>query len=172
MADQPQYNESEHQPDRASIRTFARVGLSAGCVLFASIIISLIVATIVGLMQGHAEQYKNWLGTFLEFTLATLMYAFPSWLLSLPFVIALKNAEGRRGWVILLVGISIGPGFVLFYFLIGHGGPLDWRTVGPFLIYASVVSFFATLIYLCTLKIDYRRRNQPQADTEPADNLQ
>jgi hypothetical protein len=39
----------------------------------------------------------------------TMIFAFPFWYLYLPFVIALKDAEERRIWIILLSGTLIGP---------------------------------------------------------------
>jgi hypothetical protein len=48
----------------------------------------------------------------------TMMLAFPAWCLYLPFVIALKDAEERRIWTILISGILIGPASLALWFLI------------------------------------------------------
>ena len=47
-----------------------------------------------------------------------MVFALPAWCLYLPFVIAFKDAEGRRIWTILFSGILIGPVSLAFRCLI------------------------------------------------------
>src|SRR5215469_8775817 len=74
-----------------------RVGLSLGCLLFSVTLFSLLFILLFG---AGAVPFV--------FRVA-IMVAIPVWCLYLPFVIALKGAEGWRIWIILLSGILIGP---------------------------------------------------------------
>jgi hypothetical protein len=46
---------------------------------------------------------------FAAYFVVTLLIAWPAWCLYLPFVIAFKDAEGRRIWILASVGVLIGP---------------------------------------------------------------
>jgi hypothetical protein len=98
-----------------------------------------------------------------------LMFALPVWCLYLPFVFALKDAEGRRIWIILVSGVLIGPASLALLGLvqqlrggdpqkIWQGDPLIGGT--PLvMISASVVGFLTTAFYGIALKALHRRSN-------------
>ena|ERR1035437_101727 len=48
----------------------------------------------------------------------TMIFAFPVWCLCLPFVIAFKDVEKRRPWILLLGGTLIGPASLALWCLI------------------------------------------------------
>ena len=96
----------------------------------------------------------------------TMMFAFPAWCLYLPFVIALKDAEERRIWTIVISGILIGPAWLALWFLIlvlRGGDPYTiWRgdpLVGGYsaaIIFALFVGFLTTSFYVIALKVLHR----------------
>jgi hypothetical protein len=104
-------------------------------------------------------------GAFIVFRV-TMMLAFPVWCLYLPFVIALKDAEGWRMWTIMLSGTLIGPASLALWFLIlvlRGGDPLTiWRgdplggSYGAVMIFALFVGFLTTSFYVTTLKLLHR----------------
>jgi hypothetical protein len=96
-----------------------------------------------------------------------MIFAFPAWYLCLPFVIALRNAEERRGWTILFSGILIGPASLAIWGLIlqlrgghpqkiWHGDPLVLGLNGA-MIFAMIVGFLTTSFYVIVLKVLHRR---------------
>ena len=98
----------------------------------------------------------------------TMMFALPVWCLYLPFVIALKNAEERRIWIILFSGILIGPAsLALWCFIlqleggdphrIWQGDPLFGIGGIAGMISAMIVGFLTTSIYVIALKVLHRR---------------
>ena len=79
------------------------------------------------------------------------------WVLSLPFVIFVRNYEGWRYWLMLAIGTGIGPfTSILAFAYFGHL-PVDfyllWLPTG--------VSFVCTLLYLSFVRhhIDARRNH-------------
>jgi hypothetical protein len=126
------------------MRTLGRIGLSFGCVL-----LSVLLFFLRGVrFSAHAGQ----LGSLVQFGFIGLIVALPVWLLALPLVVALKDAEGWRGWVILLGGVSIGPSFILVWILIATGGRFNWKGDGYSLFAAFAISSLTTLFYLLALK--------------------
>jgi hypothetical protein len=96
-----------------------------------------------------------------------MIFALPVACLYLPFVIALKDAEGRRIWTILLCGILIGPAVpgLLGLFLqlrgqlrgedvtkVWQGEPLTGLGLGSGMIYALIVGFLTTVCYVIAMK--------------------
>lgn len=133
------------------MRTLGRIGLSFGCVL-----LSVLLFFLRGVRSSaHAGQ----LGSLVQFGFIGLIVALPVWLLALPLVVALKDAEGWRGWVILLGGVSIGPSFILVWTLIATGGRFNWKGDGYSLFAAFAISSLTTLFYLLALKF-FRRRSK------------
>jgi hypothetical protein len=136
------------------MNTFSRVAL-----WFGSVILSVAVFSVL-LSRGT--------GVLFIFRVA-LMFALPVWCLYLPFVFALKDAEGRRIWIILVSGVLIGPASLALLGLvqqlrggdpqkIWQGDPLIGGT--PLLmISASVVGFLTTAFYAIALKALHRRSN-------------
>ena len=132
------------------MNVFGRIGLWFGCLLFS--------VTLFSLGWGAAA--------YNVFRLTTI-FALPVACLYLPFVIALKDAERRRIWTILLSGILIGPAVpgLLGLFLQLRGqlrsedGHKVWRSepltglgLGSAMIYALIVGFLTTVCYVIALK--------------------
>jgi len=99
-----------------------------------------------------------------------MTFAFPVWCLYLPFVLALRDAEGSRIRTILVSGLLIGPvslalwGLILQLrggdpHLIWHGDPLlgVLGGVAAMMIFALIVGFLTAFSYVIALKLLYRR---------------
>jgi len=141
------------------MNTLMRIGLWLSSLLLAVAISSLIFSLLqsVGFSSGSV---------FLIFRV-TLMFAFPVWCLSVPFVVALKDAEARRIWTILLRGSLIGPAAVAVWCLILQLGGADrdmlWQgdpligiggSVG--IVFAWIVGFLSTSFYVIASKVLHR----------------
>lgn len=98
----------------------------------------------------------------------TMQFAFPAWCLYLPFVIALKSAEGVRSWIILAAGILVGPVWLTLWdgILILRGQTLEqiWRPdplIGlggrDAMIFSVIVGLPTSTFFLAALKLLYRR---------------
>jgi hypothetical protein len=135
-----------------------RVGLSLGCLLLSVTLFSLLFILPFG--AGVVP---------LVFRVA-IMFAIPVWCLYLPFVIALKDAQGRRIWIILLSGILIGPTSLallgLIFLLRGFDAHKIWRGdpllgvlggLAAMMIYALIVGFLTTSFYVIALRVLRRR---------------
>ena len=133
----------------------ARIGLWFGCLLLA-----------VGLFSVLLIRSNGGGGDVLLVCRITLMFALPVWFLYLPFTVKLKDAEGRRIWIILVSGILIGPlaltVWCLILQLLGGDAHAIWQgdplfaSTAACMIFASVVGFLATSIYGISLKAIYR----------------
>jgi hypothetical protein len=139
-----------------SMNALRRVGLSLGCLLFSVTLFSLLFILPFG--AGAVP---------LVFRVA-IMVAIPVWCLYLPFVIALKDAEGWRIWTILLSGILIGPTSLALWGLtlqlrgrdphnIWQGDPLIGLGGIAAMIFAAIVGFLTTSLYLIVLRVLRRR---------------
>lgn len=133
-----------------------RVGLSLGCLLLSVTLFSLLFSLPFG--AGVVP---------LVFRVA-IVFAIPVWCLYLPFVIALKDAEGWRIWIILLSGILIGPTSLALWGLtlqlrggdphnIWQGDPLIGLGGIAAMIFAAIVGFLTTSFYLIALRVLRRR---------------
>ena len=153
-----------------STNTFRRIGLWFGSLLVAVTLFSLLFCLFFG--RGGFRRIGP---VFLVFRVA-MMFALPVWCLYLPLVIALKDAEGRRIWTILVSGILIGPaslalwGLILLLrggdpHMIWYGDPL-LCTLGGIeagMVFALIVGFLTTSSYVLALKGPYRRSTASQA---------
>ena len=98
-----------------------------------------------------------------------MIFALPVWCLYLPFVFALKDAEGRRIWIILVSGVLIGPASLALLGLIQQLRGVDSQRIWQgdpliggtplFMISASVIGFLTTALYGIGLKAFHRRSN-------------
>lgn len=107
----------------------------------------------------------------------TMVEALPVWCLFLPVVIAVKDAEKRRSWLILLGGSLIGPVSVILFCLflqlrggnpqtIWSGDPLAGLGGISEMLYSLIVGFMTTSFYVIALRVLHRRsiasnRNSP-----------
>lgn len=96
----------------------------------------------------------------------TAMFALPAAVLFLPLVIALRDAEHSRIWILLVSGIVIGPSSLLVWFLIvlftttkpqpfWQGDPEGLSTFSA-LIFALIVGTLTTALYVLALKLLHR----------------
>src|SRR5208282_2945606 len=81
-----------------------------------------------------------------------LFFAFPGWILALPFVLFFKNAEGWRALVILAIGTAIGPGFILTWVLVASGGHIDWQRNGSIAFLSLIIGLLTTVLYVFLLR--------------------
>jgi hypothetical protein len=97
-----------------------------------------------------------------------MLFALPVWCLYLPFVILIKDAEQRQSWILLVSGVLIGPATIACCALVSqlrggdvdtiwHSDPLTGLGAGSEMIFASVVGFITTVIYVIALKTFARR---------------
>jgi hypothetical protein len=98
----------------------------------------------------------------------TMMLALPVWCLYLPFVIAFRDAEKSRIWILLLSGALIGPSTVVIVALIlqlrgddvhsiWQGDPLTGLCAASCIVLSLIVGFLTSIFYVIALKIFYRR---------------
>lgn len=138
------------------MRALGRIALSFGCVLLAVALYSF-----PGLLS-----YKLSIRAVFDLMPITLLFALPAWLLSLPLVITFKDAEGRRGWIILITGVALGPAFLLLWGLVapsGGIGHMSSQADGFFWISALIVSLLTTISYVLALKIIQYRSIRSEA---------
>ncbi|MEO6816608.1 MAG: hypothetical protein ABI177_07885 [Edaphobacter sp.] len=129
-----------------------RIGLWFGCLLLA-----------VGLFSVLFIRFYGASGEVMFIVRVTMMFALPVWLLYLPIIFKLRDAEDNRIWIILGSGILIGPLALTIWCLIlqlfGGDAHAIWRgddlapSTVACMIFASVVGFMATLPYGIVLKI-------------------
>lgn len=149
---------------RTVISIGRRVGLSFVCLLLADALFSLLFA-LLGIMSGSAS-----ISLAVLVFRVTLIIALPAWCVWLLIVIATKNTEGRKTWIILLSGILVGPASIAVWFLIlvlrganaqrvWHGDPLlgELGGVVASMIFALIVGSFTSLFYVAALKALHRR---------------
>ena len=130
-----------------------RIGLSFGSMLGSATLFSLFLSLLFFRIE--------WVFNVMR---VTLMFAVPVWLLYLPFVVAFKNAEGRRLWAILVSGFLIGPaslgswGLVLLRNggdpnVVWFGDPLlcGMGGIGAGMVFALIVGCLATSAYVLAL---------------------
>ena len=135
------------------MRTSRRVLVSFGCVLLAVAVLCLLsLFSLVGTTTQRLWQLHKLAQIFP----IDLLFALPGWLIALPFIITLKNAQGWRGWFILLIGTSIGPGFILTWGRIESPGRFTWQGDGYALVVSLIISFLTTVSYVLGLKFARR----------------
>jgi hypothetical protein len=143
------------------MNTLRRIGLWFGSLLVSVTLFSLLVT-----LHFSGPGFFRAGSVLLTFRV-TMIFAFPVWCLYLPFVIALKDAEERRGWTILFSGLLIGPASLALWGLIlqlrggdphkiWHGDPLAFGLNGAML-FALIVGFLTTSFYVIALKVLHRR---------------
>jgi hypothetical protein len=85
-----------------------RIALAFGCLLlgFAAFAILEVAPTLIRYGTGPGMRAMEMMPAYLAVAIA-------GWLLSIPFVIAFKDADGWRFWATLVIGTAIGPVFLL-----------------------------------------------------------
>ena len=139
-----------------------RMGLWFGSLLLGITLFSLLMTLSP---SGVSQSFQ--VGAVLLVFRITMTFAFPAWCLYLPFVMALQDAEERRGWTLLVSGILIGPASLVLWGLIlqvrggdpqkiWHGNPPGFGMNGA-MIFALIVGFLTTSCYVIALKVLHHR---------------
>jgi hypothetical protein len=93
-----------------------------------------------------------------------LFLVIPGWLIALPFVIFIDKADGWRFWLLVCIGICIGPAVIaslgVYMKLHFPDGTLAPGAI-EIVYLATGISTIATAIYLAVLKLCTRQRIQP-----------
>lgn len=131
------------------MKTSLRIGIWLGCFL--------LTVTAFSLFFGAA---------FFVFRI-TVEFAFPVWVLYLPIVVLLKDAEKPRSWIILGSGLFIGPASLGLWGLIlqlrGGDSHTIWQGdgigLGVFqgMFYAAILGGLMAAGYVAVLKAIHRR---------------
>jgi hypothetical protein len=150
--------------ERNVVSVWGRIGWWFVCLLVAVALFSLLLSLWLAI-AGSAK-----VGLVVPIFRITMMCALPVWCLCLPLVIALKNMEGSRIWIVLLAGGLIGPLLVGFWFLIlqmggahqqtfWQGGPLiGWAGSGiAGMIFAFIVGLLTSSLYVVVFRVIHRR---------------
>ncbi len=137
------------------MRTSRRILLTLVCIVTA--FATLFVWSLLGLIGPHGGRLGQLLQNSAEVFPVYFVFALPSWLIALPFVILLKDAEGWRGWATLVIGVLIGPGFILLWGLVESPGHLTWQGDSFALVASAIISLLTTVCYVLTLKFAHGR---------------
>lgn len=124
-----------------------RMALAFGCMLLAIAILGVISAVHSAIRYGLQHTLHN-----IEAWPVFLLFAFPGWVLALPFVILFENADGWRTWAILAIGTAIGPCFILTWTLIASGGRIAWQGNSFAIGMSLLVGFLITALYVLLLR--------------------
>jgi hypothetical protein len=123
-----------------------RVGLAFGCMIFTIAILAAAGTAESTIRYGLHRTAPN-----IEIWAVVLLFAFPGWILSLPFVIFFKSIDGWRIWAIMAIGTAIGPGFISIWTLIASRGRVVWRGNGFALGMSLLISSITTGLYVLLL---------------------
>ena len=155
------------QPDRW-MGAFRRIGLSFGLLTLSIALFSLFFSLRFHVSLSSSPILFSSSSFLLVFNL-TLKAAFPIWLLCLPFVVALKDAEEWRFWTILAIGTLIKPIYLAFEGFIlqlqGEDMVTIWRgdRIGPGIeqrmMFAFFIGLLTTSFYVIILR-HVRRRSR------------
>jgi hypothetical protein len=139
-----------------------RILVSFGCLVAGALTMPLISTILLAVRAFHNSAYPSgsvleWLEHTLWILPLDLLFALPAWVLLLPLVVGLEDAEGRRGWIIGIVGVLFGPAMIALWQLavsqdyFNNQG--DWVAVAM----AASVSIPTTAYYLLILKRSTQR---------------
>lgn len=142
-----------------AVGALKRVGFSLGALLVSVTLFSVLFTLVSGRLRTLDPLPFIFLGT--------LVFALPVWCLYLPFILKLKDAEGRRRWIILVTGTLIGPvatGLAAVVFLLNTVGLQriiygtgDLRAIGALMGFAFFVGSLTSAFYVLALRRTLRR---------------
>jgi hypothetical protein len=144
------------------VSTFGRAGISLGALLASVALFSVLFTLVFGrAVFSRLDQIRF-------VFLVTSMFALPVWCVYLPFVLRLKDAEGRRFWIILATGTLIGPVALGLWGLlevvsgadpqrVWRGDPLSGFGLGALMGFALVVGCTTAALYGLALRRIHRR---------------
>lgn len=123
-----------------------RIALSFGCLLLAFAIFAAwgVVPTFIRYGNGSALRSLEMMPVYLAVAIA-------GWLLTLPFVVAFRDAEGWRGWATLVIGTAIGPILLLTPSLV-MAGQINWQGDGAGVDMSLFIGFLTTVFYVLLLR--------------------
>lgn len=140
--------------------TGKRIGLSFGCLIAGACvmpIVQLIIYPIKTLINPAYAVHS--ISTVILRSLwvipLNLMFALGPWLLILPVVILLKDAEGWRGWLTAITGMIFGP-LMMFLWPLALNGHFNKQGDAVGILMAAFVSIPTTLLYILALKRNTR----------------
>lgn len=137
-----------------------RMGLAFCCILLSTAFLGVIEVLWAAIRQPRM------VGPVLSFLVVYLLYALPGWFLALPFVLLFKDAEGRRAWLILIIGTAIGPAFILAWiFLASSGFHLTWKGDGETIVLSFLIAFFTSAFYVLLLRRSARKHLTASVDS-------
>lgn len=142
-----------------AVGALKRVGFSLGALLVSVTLFCALLPLAPGSLGTR--------GSFPFNFYATLVFALPVWCLYLPFILKLKDAEGRRRWIILVTGTLIGPvamGLWAAALLLNTLGLQrivyeagDLRAIGALMGFAFFVGCLTSAFYVLALRRMLRR---------------
>jgi len=123
-----------------------RIALALGCLLFAFAAFAIlgVVPTLIRYGSGPGMRSMEMMPVYLAVAIA-------GWLLTIPFVIAFKDANGWRLWATLVIGTAIGPVFLLAPELV-MAGQINWQGNGGGVVMSLYVGFPTTVFYVLILR--------------------
>ena len=133
---------------------------------FVAVIVAVFSVSAILDLQGPKQDH--WWTGVTSWMFALSMFAIPGWLVALPFVLLVRNIEGKRLWIWLVVGTTIGPlvfGIIdLISWNLDPNGGLDFGV--SFILWSILVSFLTTGTYLYFLKLNGGRISPPRHEPE------
>ena len=137
------------------MKTSRRILLSLACMIVA--FVPLVLWSLFGLAETHALHFSQ-LEDMFQMLVLYLLFALPGWLIALPFVVLLEDAQGWRGWFILLVGTCIGPGFMwVWIWMASPVHHFEWQRNSFPLVLSLMISLLTTVSYFLALRFAHRR---------------
>ena len=124
-----------------------RMALAFGGMLLAIAIFGTMDIVHIATFYGPRHALPN-----LQMLPVYLLFAFPGWVLALPFVLLFKDADGWRAWTILAIGTAIVPAFLLTWSLLASGGRTTWRSDGMAVMMSLWIGFLTTVFYVALLR--------------------
>jgi hypothetical protein len=131
------------------------MALAFGCMILAIAILAIISTASTAIRYGPQHYVQN-----IDAWPVFLLFAFPGWILALPFVIFFENADGWHAWAILAIGTAIGPCFLFGWALIASHGRIAWQSRGAdnfAVVMSLLISFLTTGLYVVLLRRSERK---------------
>jgi len=130
--------------------------------------------------------FSIWLGSMESWQFifrVAMIFAFPVWLINLPFLLLLKNVDRHHGWVVPALGALIGPACLTLWCAIlvlrGNTWASLWQGdpeaggLESALIFASLIGLSTNSFYTVALILRKRFRvNSSPHNDEPGADLQ
>jgi hypothetical protein len=129
-----------------------RMALAFGCMLLAIATLGILSAVLNAIRYGPRSTLP-----VLDMLPVYLLFAFPGWVIALPFIALLKDADGWRAWAVFTIGTTIGPGFMLTWTLFASNGRMSWQKDGFGLLLSLTIGFLTTSFYVLLLKLLKRK---------------